>query len=204
MSASDHTPLDAPPLSEEARARELARVRNLKIVVIGLGVVLVALALVVFSTLIVRAVKGSGEKQAAASAVSAIRTAVAARARWLSSIPPGSRVIATAIGEGRSRGDASRPIAGSSRSCSTSPPAPKPAASSWRPARSEGTRGRRISRRRVNRMTPLAATARVGYTEPQRRSSGLRPFALRSYSFSGPGRRPLTAKTGVRFPLGAP
>jgi Na+-transporting methylmalonyl-CoA/oxaloacetate decarboxylase gamma subunit len=101
MSASDHTPLDAPPLSEEARARELARVRNLKIVVIGLGVVLVALALVVFSTLIVRAVKGSGEKQAAASAVSANRTAVPGQSPVVSSIPPGSRVIATAIGEGR-------------------------------------------------------------------------------------------------------
>jgi Na+-transporting methylmalonyl-CoA/oxaloacetate decarboxylase gamma subunit len=101
MSASDPTPLDAPPLSEEAKARELARIRNLKIVVVGLGVVLVALALVVFSTLIVRAVKGSGAKQADPSTVSAPQAVASGQSPVVSSIPPGARVIATAIGEGR-------------------------------------------------------------------------------------------------------
>ena len=93
--------------SEEAKAREQARLMTLKIVVIVLGVILVAMALVVFSTLIVRAVKGRGSDQPpAASAPAVPATAVdrlpAAPAGLPGAVvPPGARVVSSALGDGR-------------------------------------------------------------------------------------------------------
>lgn len=83
--------------SEEAKAREQARLMALKIVVIVLGVILVAMALVVFSTLIVRAVKGRGADSAPAAG--AVATAV--RPPAPSAVPPGARVVSSALGDGR-------------------------------------------------------------------------------------------------------
>ncbi|MCP8940918.1 DUF6476 family protein [Alsobacter sp. SYSU M60028] len=95
MSASEQPGTEPAALSDEARAREENRVRVLKLVVLGLGVVLAALALVVFSTLIVRAVKGFGGKPAPAA------SAAPGQAPRQIAIPPGSRVVSTALAEGR-------------------------------------------------------------------------------------------------------
>lgn len=99
MSASED-PDPAPfVMSDEARAREETRVRRLRIVVIALGLVFLALALAVFSTLIVRAVKGGGEKKHAEA--TALPSSAGGGPQTQAAIPPGSRVIATAVGDGK-------------------------------------------------------------------------------------------------------
>lgn len=52
----------------------------------------------------------------------------------------------------------------------------------------------------IKRRHALARAVRLGYTSPRRAPTGRRPRP----SSSGLGRRPFTAKTGVRVPLGAP
>lgn len=90
------------PIDDETRAREIARVAVLRIVVTLLGAILVVLAIVVFSTLILRAVKGGGKPgterpAAAADAPSSQMPPFAASGR----LPEGARVVSTALGEGR-------------------------------------------------------------------------------------------------------
>ncbi|MFO1150837.1 MAG: DUF6476 family protein [Alsobacter sp.] len=93
------TPPTPTPIDDEDKARELARVAVLRIVVWVLGAILVALAIVVFSTLILRAVKG---KDAAAPGAAAPRVpAVDLPATVTAALPPGGRVVSTALGEGR-------------------------------------------------------------------------------------------------------
>jgi hypothetical protein len=117
------SPTDTPQATrdrdaEDAKAREQARLMALKIVVIVLGAILVAMALVVFSTLIVRAVKGRGADPALAApsqaatlpaapaAAPATTPAAAPAARSGTApadvvVPPGARVVSSALGEGR-------------------------------------------------------------------------------------------------------
>lgn len=86
------------PVDDDARAREIARVAVLRIVVTLLGAILVVLAIVVFSTLILRAVKGGARPGADAPAAAAgSATPFAATAR----LPEGARVLSTALGDGR-------------------------------------------------------------------------------------------------------
>jgi hypothetical protein len=93
------TPTTQAPIDDEEKAREIARVAVLRIVVWVLGAILVVLAIVVFSTLILRAVKG---KDAAVPAASAPRVpAVDIPATVSAALPPGGRVVSTALGEGR-------------------------------------------------------------------------------------------------------
>lgn len=96
--------------AEEAKAKELARLMALKIVVIVLGVILVAMALVVFSTLIIRAVKGRGADVpptatvAAPSAAPAVAPATVPPGAALppgTPMPAGARVVSSALGDGR-------------------------------------------------------------------------------------------------------
>ena len=93
--------------AEEAKAREQARLMALKIVVIVLGVILVAMALVVFSTLIVRAVKGRGADAAPTQAAPASGSPSVPHLATLpgalpgTAIPPGARVVSSALGDGR-------------------------------------------------------------------------------------------------------
>ncbi|MHB2165786.1 hypothetical protein [Alsobacter sp. R-9] len=107
-------PTAAPPGDAddpEAAMRQQARLMALKIVVIVLGVILVAMALVVFSTLIIRIVKGSGSGASpaatagapaapAAPAPGAIGT-VAPAGGAAPRLPAGARVVSTALGDGR-------------------------------------------------------------------------------------------------------
>ncbi len=82
--------------------REQARLLALKIVVIVLGVILVAMALVVFSTLIIRIVKGGGGSAPAtvsAPAVPAVSQPVTAPPAGPS--PTAGRVVSTALGDGK-------------------------------------------------------------------------------------------------------
>ena len=89
------TPDTRPEADDDAKAREQTRLVALKIVVIVLGAILVALALVVFSTLIWRAVKGGGKP---AAPVAASATALGSVAALL---PAGGRVVSTALGDGK-------------------------------------------------------------------------------------------------------
>lgn len=87
----------AAPIDDDARAREIARVAVLRIVVMVLGGLLVALALVVFSTLMLRAVKGGSAKPEASlplSAPSRVSAPVVA-------MPAGARIVSTVVGDGR-------------------------------------------------------------------------------------------------------
>ncbi len=100
----------AGPDERDVALREQARLMALKIVVIVLGVILVAMAIVVFSTLIIRIVKGGGGSSPSAVSAPASPTAPAT-----SSAPPpaalstapaaavsaGGRVVSTALGDGR-------------------------------------------------------------------------------------------------------
>ena len=96
------------PVDAEAALREQARLMALKIVVIVLGVILVAMAIVVFSTLIIRIVKGGGgaSPPAASSAIPPAmlppdaRSAAAALPAG-AAIPAGARVVSSALGDGR-------------------------------------------------------------------------------------------------------
>jgi hypothetical protein len=92
--------------ADEAKVREQARLMALKIVVIVLGVILGAMALVVFSTLIVRAVKGRGSDPAPAAAPAPAPAPPATPAPRLPAqaapaVPPGARVVSSALGDGR-------------------------------------------------------------------------------------------------------
>jgi hypothetical protein len=92
-------PPDPAPIDDEARAREIARVAVLRIVVMVLGGILVALAVIVFSTLILRAVKGGSPKPEAARP--AAPPSGAAPAVPAAALPAGARVLSTALGDGR-------------------------------------------------------------------------------------------------------
>lgn len=107
-------PTAAPPGDaddQEAALRQQARLMALKIVVIVLGVILVAMALVVFSTLIIRIVKGGGSgatPSATAGAPAVPAPAAPAGAGPGASatgpglrLPAGARVVSTALGDGR-------------------------------------------------------------------------------------------------------
>jgi hypothetical protein len=93
------TPPAPAPIDDEEKAREIARVAVLRIVVWGLGAILVLLAIVVFSTLILRAVKG--KDQAAPMSAAPRVPAVDLPASVMATLPPGGRVVSTALGEGR-------------------------------------------------------------------------------------------------------
>ena len=92
------------PVDVEAALREQGRLMALKIVVIALGVILVAMAIVVFSTLIIRIVKGGGAANPSPSAAQAVTAPAPA---MLGAVPPGvaipadARVVSSALGEGR-------------------------------------------------------------------------------------------------------
>jgi len=94
---------DTTPVDDEAKAKELARVAVLRVVVKVLGAVLVGLAIVVFSTLILRAVKGGGDKGAAPAApqTAVIGANPASAPQVQAVLPAGARVASTALGEGR-------------------------------------------------------------------------------------------------------
>jgi hypothetical protein len=93
--------------------REQARLLALKIVVIALGVILVAMALVVFSTLIIRIVKGGGGSTPPAATAPASPAGSPAGAGAIppasvavvdappSGAGPAARVVSTALGEGK-------------------------------------------------------------------------------------------------------
>jgi hypothetical protein len=108
MSASFPSPGQA-PVEDEDKAREIARVAVLRIVVWVLGAILVVLAVVVFSTLILRGVKGGGAPASGtrpvAAALPAAQGAAGPAASALpdvrAALPPGGRVVATSLGEGR-------------------------------------------------------------------------------------------------------
>lgn len=102
MSAPFPSPSQA-PVEDDDKAREIARVAVLRVVVWVLGAILAVLAVVVFSTLILRAVK-SGDRpattaKAAGAAIPAFPPGIPAQLR--TALPPGGRVISTALGEGR-------------------------------------------------------------------------------------------------------
>lgn len=94
---------EAAPIDDEARAKEIARVAVLRIVVTVLGAVLVVLAIVVFSTLILRAVKGGGDKTvpSAAKPAASAPPAAGAASSIQPALPAGARVVSTALGDGR-------------------------------------------------------------------------------------------------------
>jgi hypothetical protein len=100
MSAQDARS-DTP--DDEAKAREQSRVMALKIVVIVLGAILVGLALVVFSTLIWRAVKGSGSAPAPAAATrpAGAPTATIGNGGVPAVLPRGAKIVSTALGDGK-------------------------------------------------------------------------------------------------------
>jgi hypothetical protein len=97
------------PVDVEAALREQARLMALKIVVIVLGVILVAMAIVVFSTLIIRIVKGGGAANPSPSTAAAPSTPPASAISGVMpdavppgvAIPAGARVVSSALGEGR-------------------------------------------------------------------------------------------------------
>lgn len=94
------TPSDeADPAEKAAKAKEAARLMAMKMLVITLGVILVALAVVVFSTLAIRAVKGGG--QTASAPPPALPGEGAARRPIQALLPAGSRVVSTTLGDGR-------------------------------------------------------------------------------------------------------
>ncbi|PSC06942.1 hypothetical protein SLNSH_00725 [Alsobacter soli] len=84
---------------DTAKAKEAARLMAMKMLVITLGVILVALAVVVFSTLAIRAVKGGG--QATPSGTTAAQSETGVRRPVQLSLPSGSRIISTTLGDGR-------------------------------------------------------------------------------------------------------
>jgi hypothetical protein len=104
MSAADAR---SDPPDDEAKAKEQARVTALKIVVIVLGAILIGLALVVFSTLIWRAVKGSGGSTSPATAARGEGARLAAPSVSIGNgsvqvpLPRGARIVSTSLGDGR-------------------------------------------------------------------------------------------------------
>jgi hypothetical protein len=101
MSAADAR---SDPPDDEAKAKEQARITALKILVIVLGAVMIGLALVVFSTLIWRAVKGSGGSATAARGEGARLAAPSVNIGNGSvqvPLPRGARIVSTSLGDGR-------------------------------------------------------------------------------------------------------
>ncbi|WP_406854676.1 hypothetical protein ABEG18_19310 [Alsobacter sp. KACC 23698] len=107
MTPADFTPASHPaadddPATAAAKAKEASRLMALKMVVITLGVILVALLVVVFATLAIRAFRGSKPDAAALAPPPALPgEARPARPPVQAALPPGYRLVSTTLGDGR-------------------------------------------------------------------------------------------------------
>jgi hypothetical protein len=103
MNPADPTPLPLPEdaAAAAARAKEASRLMALKMVVITLGVILVALLVVVLSTLAIRAFRGPRTDAAVTPLPVLPGEARPGRPPVQATLPPGYRLVSTSLGDGR-------------------------------------------------------------------------------------------------------